>query len=224
MSLQKLIIFKFVKKLLFFFFINIRYLFWKYRPSKHIQNENEIFFANYLMSALRSFDNKKSFTFLEIGCGSGNIIKILSKNFGHSEFIGYDINLKNIKLEQKKNQIKNLKFYIKNVNEVENFNFDFIISKASLIYLDKIELKNFFTKLFNSKFKKCYFFELCSNQIIDEYKTHFYAHNFDFELLKYFNEEKINYKIHKKLNLPVKWFSDDKLVFPAIIEISKINS
>lgn len=208
-------------KFLNLIFIKIRFLFWRFRPSEHIENKNEIFFANYLISDLKKISDKPSFNLLEIGCGSGKIIKTLGKSFPLSDFVGYDINIRNIKLEQKKNQLKNLKLYIKNINKVENFNFDIIISKASLIYLDNFQLDNFLSKLINSKFKKSYFFELCSNQIIREYRTHFYAHNYDFKLLKFFNEGKINYKIHKKLNLPEKWFAEHEVVFPAIIEITK---
>ena len=76
--------------------------------------KNEIFFAQYLKKKIKI----KKFSLLEIGCGEGNLLKYLSNYFPSSKLVGYDLNDYGIK-DARKNKIRNVKFYTKDINKVK---------------------------------------------------------------------------------------------------------
>ena len=149
-KLYKIFVFK---KIINFLFINFRFFIWKHRKKIHGTNPNEIFFEKYLKKKIKI----KKFSLLEIGCGEGNLLKYLSNYFPSSKLVGYDLNDYGIK-DARKNKIRNVKFYTKDINKVKKISgFDFIVSKASLIYLDETEIEKFIKTLLSSNFKKCFF-------------------------------------------------------------------
>ena len=101
---------------------------------------------------LNIIKSKGSFTnLLEIGCGNGISIDLLSKNIPNSHFTGMDLNKKIIeenKIRTKK--IKNCEFIngnIKNLNDFENNNYDYILLESVLIYIEPKKLKNLILEL-----------------------------------------------------------------------------
>ena len=211
--LYKIIIFK---GIIDFLFINFRLLIWKHRKKIHGMNENELFLAQYLKKRIKN----KKFSLLELGCGEGNLIKYLNKYFPSSKLVGYDLNFHCIN-DAKKSKIENAKFYVKNINKIQKFkSFDYIVSKASLIYLSEVEIISFFRILFKSKFKKCFFLELGTNETSCQ-KTSFFAHNYNELLKKYSRKNKINFNIQIKPKLKTKWYTKNVKIFPVLVEISK---
>ena len=204
------------KKIINFLFINFRFFIWKHRKKIHGINENELFFAKYLKKKIRI----KKFSLLEIGCGEGNLIKYLGNYFPLSKLVGYDLNDYGVN-EARKNKIKNTKFYTKDINKVKLIKgFDFIVSKASLIYLDETEIEIFLKTLLSSDFKKCFFLELGTNNKICK-KTSFFAHNYSNLLKEISRYYKITYNIKVKPKLKAKWYTKNIQIFPVLIEISK---
>lgn len=204
------------KKIINFLFINFRFLIWKHRKKIHGINKNELFFAQYVKKKIRI----KKFSLLEIGCGEGNLIKYLSNYFPFSKLVGYDLNDFGIN-DAKKNRIKNAKFYVKDINDVKKIRgFDFIVSKASLIYLSETEMEKFLKTLSMSNFKKCFFLELGTNNKNCK-KTSFFAHNYSNLLKEISRNNKITYNIKVKPKLKAKWYTKNSQIFPVLVEISK---
>ena len=212
-KLYKIFVFK---KIINFLFINFRFFIWKHRKKIHGTNKNEIFFAQYLKKKIKI----KKFSLLEIGCGEGNLLKYLSNYFPSSKLVGYDLNDYGIK-DARKNKIRNVKFYTKDINKVKKISgFDFIVSKASLIYLDETEIEKFIKTLLSSNFKKCFFLELgTSNKVCK--KTSFFAHNYSNLLKEISRHKKIKYNVKVKPKLKSKWYTKNSQIFPVLIEISK---
>tara|TARA_A100001388_G_scaffold275967_1_gene262567 strand:+ start:61 stop:732 length:672 start_codon:yes stop_codon:yes gene_type:complete len=83
--------------------------------------------------------SKKEFkNLLELGCGNGINIEILSKEIKNSQFHGIDINKKVI-IENQKRAIRNnnCKFYFMNINNMNLFktnSFDYVLTDSVLIY------------------------------------------------------------------------------------------
>ena len=147
-KLYKIFVFK---KIINFLFINFRFFIWKHRKKIHGTNKNEIF-----CTISKKKIKIKKFSLLEIGCGEGNLLKYLSNYFPSSKLVGYDLNDYGIK-DARKNKIRNVKFYTKDINKVKKISgFDFIVSKASLIYLDETEIEKFIKTLLSSN--KMFFF------------------------------------------------------------------
>ena len=149
-----------------------------------------------------------------------SIIKYISKFFPLSNLVGYDLNYYCIN-DAKKNKIKNAKFYTKNINDIKKFGkFDFIVSKASLIYLNETEILLFLKALLRSNFKKCFFLELGTNNKNCQ-KTSFFAHNYSNLLKVISSNNKITYNVKVKPKLKTKWYTKNSQIFPVLIEISK---
>lgn len=205
-----------LKKIIQYLLINFRYIFWKYRVAKHKLGKNEIFFAKYLIKKI----GEKKFSLLELGCGQGHLLKYLYKENLNCKLTGYDINAYSIN-EAKKIKMKNVNFSLVNLLKIKNFNnFDYIISKATLIYLNDAEIKNFFKKLFKSNFKKCFLLELATDEKLSQ-RTHFFAHNYNKIIQKININKKIKYTISKKINLKSKWYHGHEKIYPVLIDITK---
>lgn len=205
---------KLFKKIIQFLMIKLRVIFWKYRSGNFPLSKNELFFFEYLKKKLKN--NK--FKLLELGCSEGNLLNLLKNKFPLSEITGYDINIECIK--KASIEKKNINFEIKNFTEIEIFkDFDYIISKASLIYLNEKEIDEILYKIIKSKFKKCFLMELATNSN-NAVKVHFFAHNYNLILKRLSKNKNIIYKIHS-IGSKINWYSDNKKIFPIILEIYK---
>jgi len=83
--------------------------------------------------------SKKPFkNLLDIGCGNGINIDILSKEIPNSQFYGIDINKQVIRNNNKRSEGKNnCQFYVRNINDLFLFeanSFDYVITDSVLIY------------------------------------------------------------------------------------------
>ncbi len=86
---------------------------------------------------------KDSFTnVLEIGCGKGHNLFLLSENFPQLSFTGIDINKRSIEITKKyasEKKFSNISFSTKNfqnLKQIPDKQFDVVISDAVLIYVD----------------------------------------------------------------------------------------
>ena len=90
---------------------------------------------------LESISFDKQFTFLDVGCGNGWVVKKISKNNNCKKAIGIDKSKKMI--EQASKKIDNVKeeFILTDIESWKySGKFDFIFSMESLYYADSIEI------------------------------------------------------------------------------------
>lgn len=210
----------FIKKFIHFFILKCPKLFWKYRPN--INNENKL--NNYFYEILLKHIGKNYFfKLLEYGCSNGILIGKLRKKYKNAMFYGVDISIKNINIAKKKfsNYKDRIKFSRSDILDTKTKKIDYIVSQATLIYLDNSEIIKFFNNLFNSKFKKAIFLELGSNtkKMI---KTHFYSHPYENILKKkLYRYRNIECKIKKlKINF---WYFKNKDITPRLIIVKNLN-
>ena len=114
---------------------------WKYRhiiiPKRMTDfGEHQGIRREQLVNVVKS---KKPFkSLLDIGCGNGLNIDILSNEIPYSEFHGVDINKKVIETNQKRSKSKiNCKYYVRNINDLYLFkkkSFDYVMTDSVLIY------------------------------------------------------------------------------------------
>ncbi|MDH3341502.1 MAG: class I SAM-dependent methyltransferase [Nitrosopumilus sp.] len=86
-----------------------------------------------------SFD--KPFTFLDVGCGNGWVVKKIAREKNCRKAIGIDKSKKMI-IQAKQNKESNNEYYIHTDIESMNYNgkFDFVFSMESLYYADSVEV------------------------------------------------------------------------------------
>ena len=209
----------FLKNIINFILINMRFFFWKFRKKHHGENPNDLSFYKYISTFLNQV---KEISVLELGCGEGHLLKKINQDFENSKLIGYDLNKVSIEIAKNLN-LKNVIFETKDMRKISNFyDVNFIISKATLIYFNETELKQFFQKIKKVSFKYCIFLELGTNLPITE-KRHFYAHNYQKIVDEVFDDKVFEIKISDKVNLEHGWYTNDKNIFPVMIIIKKNN-
>ena len=101
--------------------------------------ENE--HANNVSKFFQTITFDKPFTFLDVGCGNGWVVRKIAKENNCKKSIGVDISNKMIIQAKKKSCNKNEEFFH---TDVESWNykgkFDIIFSMESLYYTDSIEI------------------------------------------------------------------------------------
>jgi len=101
--------------------------------------ENE--HGNNVSKFLQTITFDKPFTFLDVGCGNGWVVRKIAKENNCKKSIGIDISNKMIIQAKKKISNKNEKFFH---TDVESWNykgkFDIIFSMESIYYSDSIEV------------------------------------------------------------------------------------
>lgn len=110
-------------------------------------------------------NNKKIKKILELGCGDGTNLRIISKKKKFLDLYGVDINSHNIKNGFKINRKLNLKinFYRGNIKKLKMFEdnkFDIVFSDAVLLYIDSKNIKKTIEEAIRVARKKLYFFEM----------------------------------------------------------------
>ena len=177
-----------VKDLIFYLLRNSRYFFWRYRGGKPVQlGPGNI---NFLKEISNQIGEDENFYLIEFGCAAGPSLIELSKLYPKSNFVGFDIRKGAVRDGQqyiKSNSIKNVS--LKNTNLIdldEDINCDYLISRATLIYLSPKDLRSLLIKVKSKVKKKIIFQEIhsSSNLTIMHY---YFAHPFKkvFEELGY---------------------------------------
>ena len=132
---------------------------------------------------------------LDIGCGNGINIDILSKEIPGSQFHGIDINKYVIRNNNKRSEEKtNCKFYVRNINDLFLFDsnsFDFVMTDSVLIYQSPKNIIKILSEFIRISSKGIILREQNSDNLI--YKGH-WVHNYS-KLLKDLKIKK--YKIIK---------------------------
>ncbi|MFB5605076.1 MAG: class I SAM-dependent methyltransferase, partial [Nitrosarchaeum sp.] len=86
-----------------------------------------------------SFD--KPFSFLDVGCGNGWVVRKIAEKEYCKKAIGIDKSKNMIKLANTKKKTNKEKYIHKNIESLEyQSKFDFIFSMESLYYVDSIEI------------------------------------------------------------------------------------
>jgi len=102
-----------------------------------MEKEHENNVSKFLQTI--SFD--KPFTFLDVGCGNGWVVRKIAKENDCKKSIGIDISKKMITQSKKKQNNHKERFFH---TDIESWNykgkFDFIFSMESLYYVDSIEV------------------------------------------------------------------------------------
>ena len=128
---------------------------------------------------------------LDIGCGNGINIDILSKEIPNSQFHGIDINKQVIRNNNKRAEKKNnCKFYVRNINDLFLFeanSFDYIITDSVLIYHSPKNIIKILSEFIRISIKGIILREQNSDNLI--YKDH-WIHNYsslleDLKIKKY---------------------------------------
>ena len=99
---------------------------------------------------LKSIYFEKPFTFLDVGCGNGWVIRKITQEKNCKKAIGIDKSKKMIKQANKKKISNKEKFIITDIQSWKyNGKFDYVFSMESLYYVDSIEesLKKIFKML-----------------------------------------------------------------------------
>ena len=177
-----------INSITFFILRNSRYIFWRYRGRKPVQlgpaNKE---FLKRIKSVIGSDSN---FKLIEFGCAAGPTLIELAKDYPNSNLFGFDIRKGAIYEGNKfisENNIKNLELRHKNLLELDDgLGCDYLISRATLIYLSNKDLRILLENFKTSVNKKIIFQEiesLTGNSI----KHYFFAHPFEsiFEELGY---------------------------------------
>jgi len=158
----------------------------------------------YLNNVLSSSNTKKV---MELGCGTGDILKMFASQFPQIEFTGIDCSEKMLDRANKSFKgFQNIKLTCADLEKTKSLSFenqDLVFSRHTLQHLSPVGLKHLFEYLFDSLTSQIYLQEVhvrgYSNGEILNYpgfpKGMFYNHNYLLELKKYC---KIEYAFYNK--------------------------
>ncbi len=168
-----------INSITFYALRNSRYLFWRFRGGKPVQlGPGNV---NFLKQVNEQIGKDSKFSLIELGCAAGPSLIELSKTYVNSKFYGFDIRKGAIKEGQKfiaQNNIKNV--YLNNLNLIDldtDLSCDFLISRATLIYLSPADLRNLLSKIKLTVRKKIIFQEIHS-RTSNTLKHYYFAHPF----------------------------------------------
>ena len=101
----------------------------------------EIEHGKNVLKFLQTISFDKPFTFLDVGCGNGWVVRKISKEKNCKKSIGIDKSKKMIQEAIKKIGMKNEEFIYTDIESLKyRGKFDFIFSMESLYYADSIEI------------------------------------------------------------------------------------
>ena len=101
----------------------------------------EIEHGGNVLKFLQTISFDKPFTFLDVGCGNGWVVKKIAKEKNCKKAIGIDKSKKMILEAIKKASLKNEEFIHTDIESLKyRGKFDFIFSMESLYYADSIEI------------------------------------------------------------------------------------
>ena len=100
----------------------------------------EIEHGKNVLKFLQTISFDKPFTFLDVGCGNGWVVRKIAKEKNCKKSIGIDKSKKMIQEAIKKTSMKNEEFIYTDIESLKyRGKFDFIFSMESLYYADSIE-------------------------------------------------------------------------------------
>ena len=101
----------------------------------------EIEHGGNVLKFLQTISFDKPFTFLDVGCGNGWVVRKIAKEKNCKKSIGIDKSKKMIQEAIKKTSMKNEEFIYTDIESLKyRGKFDFIFSMESLYYADSIEI------------------------------------------------------------------------------------
>lgn len=101
----------------------------------------EIEHGKNVLKFLKTISFEKKFTFLDIGCGNGWVIRKISKEENCKKATGIDKSKNMIKESEKRTESKKEEFIHTDIESLDDKRkFDFIFSMESLYYADSIEV------------------------------------------------------------------------------------
>ena len=101
----------------------------------------EIEHGKNVLKFLQTISFEKPFTFLDVGCGNGWVVRKIAKEKNCKKSIGIDKSKKMIQEAIKKTSMKNEEFIYTDIESLKyRGKFDFIFSMESLYYADSIEI------------------------------------------------------------------------------------
>ena len=101
----------------------------------------EIEHGKNVLKFLQTISFDKPFTFLDVGCGNGWVVRKIAKEKNCKKSIGIDKSKKMIQEAIKKTSMKNEEFIYTDIESLKyRGKFDFIFSMESLYYADSIEI------------------------------------------------------------------------------------
>tara|TARA_B100000212_G_scaffold45845_1_gene29604 strand:+ start:22199 stop:22879 length:681 start_codon:yes stop_codon:yes gene_type:complete len=168
-----------LSNLTFFLLRNSRYLFWRFRGPKEVQLGP----ANikFIETVKREIGSDNNFKLIEFGCAAGPSLIELAENYKSSKFFGFDIRkgaVEEGKIFLNHNRINNVTLFNSNLVDLnDEISCDYIISRATLIYLSPKDLRNLLSKIKTRVDKKIIFQEIhsFSNDSVNHY---YFAHPF----------------------------------------------
>ncbi len=173
---------------------------------------------NLLVNDISNYD--KNINILDIGCGSGESLKIL-KDLKYTNLNGIDFSEALLKKAEETTQLNSNRFSLEDLNHA-NFNnhlnmYDYIFSFGVIGYLDNpYEFLSKIKPLFKKNGKKTFFLH-CRNELFNLYTFNrftkeYYFENF-FEDLSKETKEKLNTKLDAILYTEEPKFPDDSNTF-----------
>tara|TARA_B100000035_G_C21024662_1_gene565640 strand:- start:475 stop:1164 length:690 start_codon:yes stop_codon:yes gene_type:complete len=111
------------------------------KASKFISKSNFDYFAYYKIKRLKSVIDFKPLKILDYGCGIGNLIPEIKKNFPHSEIYGYEVSKKSLEVALSRFS------YLKTFNK--NDKYDLIIFCGVFHHCSENEQEEIFNSLRN---------------------------------------------------------------------------
>jgi SAM-dependent methyltransferase len=165
-----------VRRAGYWLFRKIRTLFWRYRPQPYDPLSPP---PNFIPSVVRHLDAEHPFTLLEVGCNSGATLLALSALFPQGAFTGVDLQRTAIEVGQAevvRQGNARVQLLCRNLLELTTeLDVDYLVSNATLIYLDERQIDTFLTKSARAIRRKLILREPSSvGQTV--VKTHIFAH------------------------------------------------
>jgi len=81
--------------------------------------KNKIFFQDWLKQKIKEHVKKNKINYLDVGCGTGDLVEQISKNECFEKIVGIDISPSMIKLCKNKVNKKNVEFQIANIEDLK---------------------------------------------------------------------------------------------------------
>ncbi len=168
-----------IKGITFYILRNSRYLFWRFRGGKPVQlGPGNIVFLEEVKNQIGDENN---FRLIEFGCAAGPSLIDLSRTYLDSQFLGFDIRKGAVREGQKyieRHKIKNVGLVNSNLVDLEDdISCDFLISRATLIYLSPKDLKRLLHKV-KYKVRKKIIFQEIHSRTNTPIKHYYFAHSF----------------------------------------------
>lgn len=152
-----------------------RNLFWKYRPAPPATSAHQHKFCSFVKSHI----DDQAFVLVEVGVGDGRILRELAAIYPQGKFIGVDIRKAAVaagKAYLEQHGISNVQLICDTcLDDALPWECDYMISQASLIYLNRHEIERFLQKRLPKVRKKVLLREVVSVTGATEV-AHFFAH------------------------------------------------